>query len=731
MRISERPVHVSIGGRDIQFRRITGGVLEIRGRDDFDFASGLGFTHACDRALQILLTRLVGQGRLSECLAGSDENLRIDVFMREMGFARYAAMETAEMASDTKHFVDAYTEGVNRGLQLCGTPFELRLAGYRPEPWHTADTFTTAKLMSYVGLAQAQQDAEKFIIQALASDVRAETLRRLFSPWLDGVDENLVELLKQVRIEQPLLPPEVRGVLPGPMASNNWAVAGSLTASGAPLQCNDPHLECNRLPAIWYEVVAHIKDDFRIGITMPGMPGLIMGRTRALSMGFTYGFMDMVDYFIEELSEGRFRRGASWADFDARTEKILRRKKAPVEITVRENMHGVLEADSRNPRIQDGLYLCRAYANHRGGVANSLEAIRRLPLARTVDEAIESLRGFANSFNYVFADRTGNIGYRQTGRLPRRGHSGLYPTAGWDQANDWHGFVDDRELTCFRNPPEGFIITANNDTDLPGYPRTINLCMGSGRAERIRRLLENGRKHSIDDMQRIQTDVYSTQAERLMSRLRPLLPETPAARLLAGWDLRYDRESRGATVFEEVLRELLERIFGDNVFGLGVWRSLRDSSSLPHIYHHILDRILLGPDDPWFFGPAGQNALYREVLARVLSGIDPARVRPWGSTQSVTMRNILLGRRLPRFLGFDYGPVSLEGGRATVVQCGIFRSHGRLAAVYPSYRYVADLAEEGVHSALAGGPSDRRFTGHYTTDIENWLHGRYKELKNR
>ncbi len=730
MRISAKPVRVSIGARDIRLRRIAGGVLEIRGMDDLDFAAGLGFGHACDRALQLLFTRLAGQGRLSECLEDNDETLRIDIFMRERGFARYAAMETVEMIPETRSWVEAYAEGVNCGLQACGTPLEFRLVGYRPEPWQPADTFTTAKLVSYLGLAEAQEDAEKFIVQAIASGVPFEPLRQLFSPWLDGIDDSLVELLKRVRVEQPLLPPQVRRETPLPslMSSNNWAVSAWRSASGAPLQCNDPHLECNRLPSIWYEVAAQLKDDFRIGITMPGMPGLIMGRTRALSMGFTYGFMDMVDHFIEEVHDGRFRRGAGWAEFQLRTEKIRRKSQMPAEITVRENLHGVLEADSRSRWLQDGLYLCRAYSNHRGGVASSLEAIRRLPLAGTVEEAVEALHGFTNSFNYVIADRRGNIAYRQTGRLPRRRHSGLLPVSGWDEANDWDGFVDDRDLTSFCNPPEGFIATANDDTDRPGHPKTINLCMGSYRLERIRHLLGGNRLLTVDDMKRIQTDLFSPQAECLMARLRPLLPDTPAARVLAQWDLRYERVSRGATIFEEVLQALLEAVFGENVFGHRMWRSLRDETSVLHIYHHLFDGILLGPDSPCFFGTDGQDALYRRVLVRVLSGINPATVRPWGTVQRFTMRNLLFGGRLPRLLGFDYGPVSLEGGRATIVQCGILHSHGREAGIYPSYRYITDLAAESVYSALAGGPSDRRFSGLYTTDVDNWLHGRYKKV---
>ncbi len=707
--------------------------MEIWGTDDLDFARGLGFAHACDRGLQMMYTRLVGQGRLSECLMSSEQTLAIDVFMREMGFAGEAVSEAKQMKPDTRRFVDAYCDGVNLYVRRHGASLELQIAGYRPEPWEPQDSLALGQLISYIGLAQTQQDAEKFIIEALAAGVPLEMMRVLFSPWLDGLDSRLVSLMKHVRVGQPILPPEVRldTALPSLMSSNNWAVLGTRTASGTPFQCNDPHQECNRLPAIWYEVVAHTKDDFRIGITMPGLPGLLMGRTRALSFGFTYGFMDMVDYFLEDVRGGRFRRGDSFEAFDVTKEWIHRQRGKSIEISVRENRHGVLESNSLNPALEDGLYLCRAYSNHRGGAADSMDSLRRLLLARTVGEAADALHGFTASFNFVFADRGGNIAYRQTGRLPRRKHSGLYPLEGWDAGNDWEGFVNDVELTSFRNPAEGFIATANDDMDRPGHPKAINLSMGSYRAERIRSLLSASEHLTLPDMKRIQTDLYSLQAELFMKRLGPFLPDTSAARLLAEWDLRYDRLSLGASIFEQVYRALLERVFGENMFGRDLWRMLLDTTCLFDIYYHLFDRILLGEDDPRFFGPGGQAALYRDLLQRTLGTIDPATVRPWGEIRQFKMEHIFFRGKLPRLIGLDYGPIQSEGGRATIVQHAAFRSHGRPVVVRPSYRYMTDLATDIVHSALAGGPSDRRFSPYYTSDVERWLHGEYKELKPR
>ena len=93
------------------------------------------------------------------------------------------------------------------------------------------------------------------------------------------------------------------------------------------------------------------------------------------------------------------------------------------------------------------------------------------------------------------------------------------------------------------------------------------------------------------------------------------------------------------------------------------------------------------------------------------------------------MKNVFFDGRLPRWLGFDHGPIELPGNRATVVQGGIFTSHGRQTTFTPSWRFITDLGQDHALTALAGGPSGRRFSRWYTTDISRWLEGDYKTLR--
>jgi penicillin amidase len=735
LRITERIASLTISSAPIRIRRTNSGVVELWAADDLALAEGLGFAHAYDRLVQMALVRLAGQGRLSECLRADEAWLRVDLFMRGVGFAYHARREVASLSPAAQALAEAYCRGVNFCLGQRQRPWEFLWLRYRPEPWQPADILLTIKLMSYVGLAQTQQDLEKFIVQSIQAGVDLAKLRSLFRPHLDGLDDGLVDLLHKVHVCQPLVPPEVRFLpsLPRMTGSNNWAVSGRITQTGSPYECHDPHLEINRLPAIWYEFIGHTSDDYRLGISVPGVPGLVMGRNRQVSYGFTYGFMDQVDYFIEDCRGGRCLRGAAYVDCDSRRETVLRRKQRPVEITLRETSHGPLECDVRHPDLPDGYYLSMAWSLDRRGAAESLDALSRLMASTDVPHAQAAVRDFGLSANWVLADRRGNIGYQQSGLAPIRRHGGLFPLPAWEAQNAWQGFVPGEQLRSELNPTSGIIITANEDRNPPHGPRVINLSMGLDRHDRIFELLNTEHRLSLEAMRQAQCDLKSRHAKRFMELLRPLLSTgSPAGRMLLQWDLRYGATSSGATLFEAIYDAIGEEIFGRGCFGGEVWRRLRDETNLVATYFDIFDRCLTSSDEATvrlWFGNEGPEAVLSRILDQVLHSRPAWGWPPWGALRRVVFKNLLLGGRLPRWLRIDRGPIAIEGGRATPVQSAIFQSHGRQTTICPSYRYVTDLAVDVAWTVLAGGPSDRPFSKWYASDLRRWQKYEYKELR--
>lgn len=740
MRIGSRKKRVQTDNYAFEIARTVGGVIEIWGDDDFALAAGTGFAHMHDRAVQMLMVRSIGQGRVCQDLRDGDESLRIDLAMRSLDFAGAARRDAEHLTSAARRFAEAYAEGANYYRAHHRLPLEFRILRWQPDPWRAEDCLLCINLMSYLGLAQSQQDAEKFLIQAAVGGVPVEALRYLFAPHLHEYTPELIELLRQTQITSPLIPAEIPflSAMTGMVASNNWAIAADRSKSGSALECHDPHLESNRLPPIWTELVLHTPDDFRIGVNMPGLPGLAMGRTRQVSLGFTYGYMDMIDYFLEDCDGGNVRKPDGWQPLQRRTEVIERRGGPAVQATYWETDCGVLEGEaadtSGSATPPQGMLLCRAFARRPGGAAHSLAALHDVLRAEDVSAAQDILRHVSIAANWIIADRSGNIGFQQSGTLPARRGTGLTPLPGWEADARWQGFVPVEKLHRVLNPPEGFLLSANEDQNAPAGPLSVNLHHGFDRSDRIRELLAELPQATLADMRRMQVDLYSKHAEKFLKLWRPLIPaDLPAGRMLLDWDLRYNLESQAASLFENVYAELGRQVLGERCFGKAAWDEITQHSGLPALFYSYFDRPLLRAgddfDEAFWYGEAGWEQVTAAVLHRVLEATNLATLPRWGERQQVMMNNILLGAKLPKFARFDYGPVAMPGGRGTIVQSVIYESHGRSTNHFPSYRAVTDLGLDEVETANGGGPSGRAWSRHYLTDIPMWLRGEYKKLR--
>ena len=702
------------------------GVVHVEADDLAGVSWGMGYSHALDRGLQMLLTRILGQGRACELLDGSDAMLEVDRFFRRMGWTEEATEQIEGVDAVSRELVDAYCRGVNARFKR-RRPWELRLVGYRLEPWRPEDSVLFSRMVGYVSLAQSQAEMERLFVEMVQAGVDDDRLRALFPNVTETWDR---ELLSKVTLGERIVPEAVRwlSAVPRAMASNNWVVSGSKTRSGKPMLANDPHLEVNRLPAVWYELVTRWGDDhYAIIATMPGLPGPLLGRTESLAWGATYTFMDGVDSWIEDCRDGKRRSGDDWVSFRERRETIRRKDQAPIEEVFYECEHGVLDGDPNVP----GTYLATRWAPGRSGAA-SLSASAAMWQARTVQEGMAALGRLETAWNWVLADRDGHVGYQMSGFLPRRrdGVSGFVPLPGWDPANDWQGFVDVAELPHAFDPEEGFIVTANHDLNHLGRADPINLPMGDYRVRRITELLESQTAMTVADHARIQTDVTSIQARELMAVLRPLLPDTEDGRLLRDWDLRYDLSSRGATLFERFYRQLLLAVFGDGGLGRDVVRHLASGTGVFVDFYDNFDRVLLDEDAPWY----ALREDGRDRAALFYAAFDAAcgePVPPWGEVNQVKLTHIFFAGKLPRLLGFDRGPVPLRGGRATPHQGQVYRSAGRDTSFAPSYRLIVDLGDDEAHTCLPGGASDRRFSKWYCSELDAWVEGGIKTLRAR
>jgi penicillin amidase len=693
--------------------------LQTAAEDDLYFCQGQA--HATDRGLQMLLMRIVGQGRISEVLDSSDDSLRADRFFRRANWAAHARPQIERLSTREREFIDAYCRGANLAFSR-RVPWEFSLCRYRPEPWKPADTLLLFQMIGYLTLAQSQAESERLFVELVQAGVSEAKLRELFPGLLGGLD---VELIRQVKLGERVVPADLWGVaLPRMMASNNWVIAGHKAAGGKPLLANDVHLEGNRLPAVWYEMSLRCGDRYLIGGSVPGIPGILSGRNNDLAWGVTHAFVDGEDSWIERCREGKFYREDEnrWIEFRRRVEVIKRKHKPAVEIEFFENDHGVLDGD---PRIE-GYYLATRWASAESG-AGALQASLGMLHANSVDEGMQIVGRIETGWNCLLADRAGNIGYQMTGLAPKRreGISGFVPLPGWKKENDWQGFWSPEDLPRLRNPKEGFFATANEDLNQYGQVGPINMPMGPYRGDRIRDLLRPRNDFQVEDMCAMQFDVYSRQAEIFMRILKPLLPDTPKAEILKHWDLRYTAESEGACLFERFYEELYREVFGRGGGSLGeaAVNALRRDSGIFIDFYQNFDRVLLAQQSAWLEGRTREE-VFGQAATRALE----APVGKWKEVNQFMMSNLFFNGKLPRWLGFDRGPYVAIGNRATIHQAQFYSNRGRRTSFLPSFRIVSDLAADAVLSNLAGGPSDRRFSKWYCSDVENWLEGKYKRI---
>ena len=729
-----KPLRIKNARRRIKITRDENGVPHIEGRSYRDVIYGLGFMHAVDRPTQMLFSRAVASGRSAERIADKPELVETDRFFRRVGLYLRLDEEVDQLDDVTFGHITAYCEGVNDGMKQSGRSLPMWATGFQPTPWDQKAVMLVGNLLNYGGLAVGQQQSERLIVELIQAGVSPERLRALFDSLLDDAD---FELLKKVKISRQLSDEalELIADLPRLAGSNAWAVAPERSASGNALLASDPHLEVNRLPAIWYEAVLNWDDDrYVMGATLPGCPSFGVARTHEVAWGVTYLKGDTSDYFIEECRRGpngwQYRRGNQWHDFRVREEVIHRKGGDDETLRVYYNDLGTLEGDpdANGP----GYYLLTAWTGDHGGVGKSLAIWIRVVDCDETIEAMDLVRELPHpTLCWVFADRDGHIGSQASGWFPKRrkGHIGLVPVPAWDERNHWKGWIPSSLLPRTYDPKEGFVVSANENINPPGGPMLVTVPVPDYRKRRIVEVLEKLPKATLEDMQKLQYDVVSVQARDLLEVFLPYLPEGEIKERLENWDYSYTPESTEATLFSRLYRNVLLEIFGqdpEEQGGIG-WRRMlylcsRVGFSLMIVT--CIDRLLKKDVSPWW-----HKRDKGEMIRRAAEKLKGEKDQPWSVTNAFSFTNRFFEDQfVGSALGFHTGEIAMPGCHATPFQGHLLRVARREATFAPSYHFTTDLGTDEIYTNLPGGPSESRFSRYYKNDIPRWIEGKYKRV---
>ncbi len=712
------------------------GVPHVKAADWQAAVYAMGYLHAIDRPTQIYFARAIAAGRAAERIAAKPELVEMDTFLRRANLTERIDAEIDSLSQPVLDQILWYCEGVNDGLADSRRSLPMWVTGFEPGLWTPQAVLLLGNLLSFAGLAVGEQEAEQTLLELIQLGVHDDLIRELFAPYLDGIDfQPLHDIHITKRLSDEAL--ELLADLPRLAGSNAWAVSPGRSATGHALLASDPHLEVNRLPAIWYEVVLEWSGKgsnprkYAMGATLPGCPLMAVGRTERLSWGVTYMAADTSDFFMEDCRPGgstgwQYRRANTWHDFSLRKEVIKRKGQAPLEIDVYENELGTLtrQPDANSP----GIYLTVAWIGNHAGSGKALSTWLDVMASENTKDAMLAVRDSPHpSLVWVFADSDGHIGLQASGWLPQRPPhaSGITPLAAWDEANHWRGVVPAELLPHQYDPPIGFVATANEEQYRTDGPPLHASHLADYRLRRIVERLTELPEATIDDMQVLQYDVLSTHARDLLPILLAHLEDCELKRRLAAWDCRYNPESTDATLFQSFYRHILLEIFGHEA-GIG-WRRMLYLSTRMGYSKFLLtacDRALRKVTSGWW-----QQRDKGEMIRRAADRAEAEPNKPWAKVNEFHFVNRFINMgSVGRLLGLQSPPIAMPGCHATPFQGHLLTTKTRESTFAPSYHFVTDMGTDEAWTNLPGGPSESAFSWWYQSDLERWKNAEYKRL---
>jgi penicillin amidase len=725
------------------------GVPHIYAASEDDMFFVQGFNAARDRLFQIDLWRRRGLGELASVFGPSyvqqDRAARLFLYRGGMqaewsAYGKQAQRTSARFVAG----INAYIDYVERRPELL--PFEFRQLRYKPAKWRPEDV---VRIRSH-GLTRnlTQEFARAHVV--CRAGLSADEIRAKLSPvWTTRVPEGLdpcfpddaldvftlatenVRFSRQVRKVAARTTPNDQ-TLEG---SNNWVISPSRTATGRPILANDPH-RAYGAPSLRYIVHLSSPGLDVIGAGEPSLPGISIGHNGKVAFGLTIFSIDQEDLYVYETNPSnpnQYRYKDGWEDFRVVKERVAVSGMPPVTVELRFTRHGpVIYEEAAKRRV-----LAVRTAWTAPGMAPYFGSIDYMKAQDFTQFRHAMQRWGAPTENQVYADAAGNIGWVAGGLAPVRPNwDGLMPVPG-DGRYEWRGFLDGGKLPFILNPKQGWFASAN-EMNLPaGFPYS-EYKLGfewpdNARAQRIADVLSKTPKATMEDMERLQNDVLSLPARRLVALLKPLSSQEPKARsalqLLSGWNGEEKADSPAAALFEVWWSRHLGEAFKSALLTPEATHAM----GAPHT--SVLLETLERPAPRFGADPVRKRdqVLLASLAAawadmERLQGAEPKRWQ-WGKLHfsyfQHSMAPILdsAGRAL-----VTVGPFPRGGGPHTVNVSGyqpdtFWQVHG------PSFRMVLDVGNWDNSRAMnTPGQSGDPASPHYRDLAPEWAQGRYFPL---
>lgn len=767
--------------KPVEIIRDDWGIPHIYAQNSHDLFFAQGVVHAQDRFWQMDMWRHQGAGRLSELLGST--MLETDKFLRTLGWERVAKTELSNLDEEERSVLEAYAEGVNAylaqrsgielGLEYTFLPLLNR--GYQPDLWTPLNSLTWAKAMAWDLRGNLGTEIDRAL---LLKSMGMEEVNALYPPYPDGHPviiapgatrngpslpssikdkedqgtaripwETITPILEHTKTTLTRLD-HLSGIGSEGIGSNSWVISGEHTDTGKPYLANDPHLG-QQIPSIWYEVGLHCQPKGSdcpldiVGFSFAGVPGIVIGHNDRIAWGFTNVGPDVMDLYIEKINPenpNQYRFQGKWVDMEILTEEIHVAGGETVELEVRKTRHGPIIGEVYGLEEfseQAGIEVPKPYALALQWTALEPSCVFCAIWDFNQAESWEDFRKAAKAFavpaqNLVYADVEGNIGYQMPGKIPIRnpGHDGMLPIPGWTGEYEWQGIIPYDDLPYAFNPPEGYLITANNAVVGEDYPYLITKQWSYGyRAQRIEEMIQSASRPITQEMiQAFQGDNKDLLAEKLI----PMIMDLPldnralivARDLLATWDYQADMDSAPAALYMVFWQTLLDATLSDDLpetYSTGV-----DSCA-----KEIIRGLISQPNHSWWDDKTTRKVETRDDILRLAlnqslkelkrkQGPDP-KGWAWGELHTITFSHDVMSNLPVIKTAFNRGPYPTAGGNAIVNANSWNAGNPFHVTSVPSMRMIVDLSDLSRSlTTHTTGQSGHPYHPHYIDMVEDW-----------
>jgi penicillin G amidase len=759
------------------------GVASVRADDEADAFLALGYLHARFRLTEMDLERRLGEGRIAQ-LAGP-AGLSSDKFELRLGLLRTAQAEWAATphTSAAGQVLIAYSRGVNDYLAQARRsgewPSIYGLTGVYPGPWTPVDSlvlqgvltqqldYTTTPLdyailertlgpahtMAWFPVLppgqQTPYDPGPYKNRGLAPIAPQATLvttadvrQRAEAPAAGSGTDRGGSVTAQAAKAAAAILAQSDALLPGTVHqypdSNAWAANGPKVAGAKAMLAGDPHLP-QTVPSIWYQAALSAPGLSVTGVTVPGLPGVLIGHNAHIAWSLTDTQNQATLFYTEKTSKSRpgqyFWQGA-WRRVRQVHYTIPVRGGSAVHLTVDITVHGPVMTQAGQTTSVDWM----------GNIPSpDLSVLLAVNRAHDFTQFRTALAGWrAPSQNFVYADDKGNIGAISAGYYPLVRHGDPWLPMPGTGADDVAGVIPYASVPQVYDPRGHVVATANQRPVGPSYPYYIgtsaNFFDPGYRAGEIYASLRGLAGMRPASFAAVQLSLTDRLAQQIVPRLLAALPgghltaqQQAAAALLHGWDARMAQTSAAAALWWTFWGDYLDAVFEP------WWKAAkvpvhkdRTGLAISPQNQFSLDQVLAAwttgdQGNSAFSPPGGPHRTAPEVmrtafatavahLAATLHGAPSSWA--WGRLHSRQFPSVTQAPALgygPRAAGADAWTVDAADG-------GLVSHQG------PSWRMIVAWAGPGTatgEGVYPGGQSENPASGWYEDQMADWWNGRY------